>query len=283
MSHRGIISSSQPVFASEVHPRRESSVTLDPPPSSLRARVLAGEMLFGTFVLTGSPVVTEMCARAGFDWLVIDLEHGIGTESELLAQINAVGERTAALVRPPSGERLRVGRALDLGAAGIMIPRLDRVDDVAEALSFLRFPPGGVRGIALMTRGLELGRYGHDEVASVNASILGIVQIESGLGVENAAQIAALDGADVLFVGPTDLSHSMGIPGRFGDPAFIEALRTVVRAADGAGKSAGILLRSADDVERHRELGFRFIGIGSDLIFVRDGSRAALEGMRSPA
>src|SRR5919198_1359144 len=176
MSHRGIISSSQPVFASEVHPRRESSVTLDPPPSSLRARVLAGEMLFGTFVLTGSPVVTEMCARAGFDWLVIDLEHGIGTESELLAQINAVGEQTAALVRPPSGERLRVGRALDLGAAGIMIPRLDRVDDVAEALSFLRFPPDGVRGIALVTRGLGLGLYAHDEVAGVNASILGIVQ-----------------------------------------------------------------------------------------------------------
>jgi 4-hydroxy-2-oxoheptanedioate aldolase len=258
-------------------------VNLDPAPSSFRSRVLTGETLLGTFVLTGSPVIAEMCARAGFDWVLIDLEHGIGTESELLAQLTAVGERSVALVRPPSAERLRIGRALDLGAAGIMIPRLDRVEDVAEALSFLRFPPGGVRGIALLTRGLGLGRYAHDEVAGVNASILGIVQIESALGVENAAAIAALEGADVLFVGPTDLSHSMGIPGRFDDPAFVEALRAVVAAADGAGKSAGILLRSAEEVERHRELGFRFIGIGSDLIFVRNGSRAALEGMRSDA
>jgi 2-keto-3-deoxy-L-rhamnonate aldolase RhmA len=258
-------------------------VTLEPPSSSFRARALGGEALYGTFVGTGAPVVAELCAQAGFDWLLIDLEHGVGTESELLAQLHAVGDRSVALVRPPSAERLRIGRALDLGAAGIMIPRLDRVDDVAEALSFLRFPPDGVRGIALVTRGLGLGQYAHDEVAGVNASILGIVQIESALGVENAAQIAALDGADVLFVGPTDLSHSMRIPGRFDDPAFVDALRAVVAGATAAGKVAGILLRRPEDVERHLELGFRFIGIGSDLNFVRSGARAALAGLRLPA
>ena len=258
-------------------------MSLDPPPSSFRARVIARETLYGTFVGTGSPVVAELCAQAGFDWLLIDLEHGVGTESELLAQLHAVGSRSVGLVRPPSGERLRIGRALDLGAAGIMIPRLDRLDDVAEALSYLRYPPDGVRGIALVTRGLGLGRYRHDEVAGVNASILGIVQIESDVGVQNAADIARLDGADVLFVGPTDLSHSMRIPGRFDDPAFDDALRAVVAAADGAGKVAGILLRSPDDVARHLDMGFRFIGIGSDLHFVRNGARAALAGLRAPS
>jgi 2-keto-3-deoxy-L-rhamnonate aldolase RhmA len=98
--------------------------------------------------------------------------------------------------------------------------------------------------------------------------------------VDAAADIAAIDGVDVLFVGPTDLSHSMGIPGRFDEPAFGAALETVVAATDAAGKAAGILLRSAADYERYRGMGFRFIGIGSDLNFVIDGARAAVSGSR---
>jgi 2-keto-3-deoxy-L-rhamnonate aldolase RhmA len=255
-------------------------VTIDPPASSFRARVLAGEPLFGTFVSTASPIVAELCALAGFDWLLIDLEHGAGTESELLSQLHAIGNRSVGLVRPPSAERLRIGRALDLGAAGIMIPRLDRPDEVAEAISWLRFQPQGARGVALVTRGLGLGRTGHPEVAAVSETILGIVQIESALGVENAAAIAALDGADVLFVGPTDLSHSMGIPGEIDRPEFVDALKGVVAAATSAGKQAGILLRGPQDVERHLELGVRFIGIGSDLHFVRNGAQAAVTAGR---
>ena len=255
-------------------------MTIDPPASTFRARVLAGEPLFGTFVSTASPIVAELSALAGFDWLLIDLEHGAGTESELLSQLHAIGDRSVALVRPPSAERLRIGRALDLGAAGIMIPRLDRPDEVAEAISWLRFQPQGARGVALVTRGLGLGRTGHAEVAAVNDKILGIVQIESALGVENAAAIAAIDGADVLFVGPTDLSHSMGIPGEIDRPEFIDALNAVVAAATSAGKQAGILLRGPQDVERHLELGFRFVGIGSDLHFVRNGAQAAVAAAR---
>jgi 4-hydroxy-2-oxoheptanedioate aldolase len=261
----------------------EPPVSLEPTALSLRARVFAGDLLLGTFVSTASPIVAELCALAGFDWLLIDLEHGAGTEAELLGQLHAIGDRSVGLVRPPSAERLRIGRALDLGAAGIMIPRLDRPEDVAEAITWLRFPPLGVRGVALVTRGLGLGKTTHAEVAGVNASILGIVQIESALGVENAVAIAAIDGADVLFVGPTDLSHSMGIPGQIDRPEFIEALRTVVAAATGAGKQAGILVRGPQDVERHLELGFRFIGVGSDLHFVRNGAQAAVAGGREAA
>ena len=256
---------------------------LEPPAGSFRARVLAGEPLFGTFVSTASPIVAELCALAGFDWLLIDLEHGAGTEAELLGQLHAIGDRSVALVRPPSAERLRIGRALDLGAAGIMIPRLDEPDDVAEAISWLRFQPQGARGVALVTRGLGLGGTSHAEVASVSARILGIVQIESALGVENASKIAALDGADVLFVGPTDLSHSMGMPGQIDRPEFVAALESVVAAATAAGKQAGILLRGPQDVERHLELGFRFIGIGSDLHFVRNSAADAVAAGRKAA
>lgn len=258
-------------------------MSFDPSASSFRTRVLSGDALFGTFVGTASPIVAELCAAAGFDWLLLDLEHGAGTESELLGQLHAIGTTSVALVRPQSAERLRIGRALDLGAAGIMFPRLERPDQVAEAISYLRYPPAGMRGVALVTRGLGLGRTAHPDVAGTNEAILGIVQIESAVGVEKAAEIAAIDGADVLFVGPSDLSHSMGIPGQFDRPEFVDALRSVASAATGAGKVAGILLRSVDDVERHLELGYRFIGVGSDLHFVRNGAQAVVNGVREIA
>ncbi|HKG57539.1 MAG TPA: aldolase/citrate lyase family protein [Candidatus Limnocylindrales bacterium] len=254
---------------------------VDPPPSSFRARVLSRETLIGTFVSGGSPAFAEICAAAGFDWVVIDLEHGYGTEGDLAAQLDAVAGRSFAVVRPQSGERLRIGRALDLGAPGIMVPRLDTPEEVTEAVTYLRYPPDGVRGVALMTRGGGLGTVSHDGVAGLNRSIVGVVQIESPVAVRNAAAIAAIDGVDVLFVGPSDLSHSMGIPGRLDEPAFDEALQAVVRGAESAGKAAGILLRTGADLDRYVELGYRFIGIGSDLNFAGDGARAVVADARS--
>jgi 4-hydroxy-2-oxoheptanedioate aldolase len=259
-------------------------VPIQPPPAgSFRARILAGETVYGTLASAGSSITAEICARAGFDWLIVDLEHGAGTEAELLGQLYAIGDRAAAIVRPQSTERLRVGRALDYGAAGLMIPRLETVEEVREALSYLRYPPDGVRGLALTTRGAGLGEVGHADVKTLNAAIVGVFQVESPLAVDNAPEIAALDGVDVLFVGPTDLSHSMGVPGQFDNEDFVDALRAVTVATEAAGKAAGILLRAAADLPRYRELGFRFIGIGSDLNFVLDGARGVMAAVRAQA
>ena len=162
-----------------------------------------------------------------------------------------------------------------------MVPRVDTAAQAAEAVSYMRYPPDGVRGLALSTRGAGLGALGHADVRAINARILGVIQIESPSAVEYSAEIAALDGVDVLFVGPTDLSHSLGIPGRFDDPVYLEALARVASSAEAAGKSAGILLRDAAALPRHRELGFRFIGLGSDGAFIADGARAVLAGARA--
>jgi 2-keto-3-deoxy-L-rhamnonate aldolase RhmA len=246
----------------------------------LHARLRAGGTVYGTFAMIGSPIATELLARAGFDWLIVDLEHGGATEADLLANLHAIGATTtAALVRPQSGERLRIGRALDLGAHGIMVPRVDVPDQAREAVSFMRYPPDGVRGLALSTRGAGMGELGHGDIQAINQQLLGIIQIESRSAVEYAEEIAAIDGVDVLFVGPTDLSHSLGVPGRFDDAGYLAALERVVAAAEGAGKATGILLRDAAALPRHRELGFRFIGLGSDGAFIRDGAQAVLAGV----
>jgi len=257
---------------------------LAPVPSftDLRSRILAGETLFGTFLGLGSVVAAELCARAGFDWVIIDLEHGAGTETDLLASILAVSTtQTTAIVRPQSGERLRVGRALDHGAHGLMIPRVDVPEQAREVISFMRYPPDGVRGLALSTRGAGLGERSHAEVRAINDQLVGIIQIESPSAVEHAAEIAAIDGVDVLFIGPADLSHSLGIPGQFDDLTFLMALRRVVAAAESQGKATGILLRDGATLAHYMELGFRFIGLGSDGAFVADGARAMLQAARS--
>jgi 4-hydroxy-2-oxoheptanedioate aldolase len=251
------------------------------PNAPFRSRVLGGETVFGLFSDLASPFAAELCARAGYEWILIDLEHGGANEADLLGLLQAVEVGgSAALVRPQSGERLRIGRALDLGAQGIMIPRLDAAEQAREAVTFLRYPPAGVRGVALRARGAGLGSLGHTEIGTVNERIVGIVQIESVGALREADAIAAIDGVDVLFVGPADLSHSLGIPGQFGSARYREALETVVAACRAHGKSPGILVYDTGMVAGLLETGFRFVGIGADGALVADGAKAALAAVR---
>lgn len=246
-----------------------------------RQRIHAGETLFGAWASLGSPGSAELLGRSGLDWVVVDMEHGNTTESELLAHLTAIEvSGSLALVRPQSGERLRIGRALDMGAAGVVIPRLDTAEQVREAVTFLRYPPTGQRGVALLTRGARLGTVNHAGVAALNDDIVGVVQIESPLALDAAEEFAATDGVDVLFVGPADLSHSLGIPGQFGNPVYQEALRKVVAACRAHGKAAGILLYDPASFKPHLDLGYTFIGIGADISFVNDGVKAALAAAR---
>ena len=221
--------------------------------------------MVGTFLNTGSALATEISSFAGFDWVVLDLEHGSGTEADLLSQLHTLTQTaTASIVRVESSARLRIGRALDLGASGVMVPRVETIEQAREVVSFLRYPPVGTRGVALMTRGNVFGSVAHDELAEINERVTGVFQIESTRAVDNVSGIAALDGVDVLFVGPSDLSHSLGIPGDFDHPDFEAAISRVAHAGSESGKALGVLVPRLDQVPRFFDLGYRFIGVGSD-------------------
>jgi 4-hydroxy-2-oxoheptanedioate aldolase len=251
------------------------------PADQFRARVLGGETVFGLFLDLASPASAELCGRAGYDWLLIDLEHGSGTEADLPSMLLAIESTgAAALVRPQSGERMRIGRALDQGAVGVMVPRLQSAAEAREAVTYLRYPPAGVRGVALRTRGAGLGSIGHADIGQINERIVGIVQIESAGALKEADTIAATDGVDVLFVGPADLSHSLGVPGQFGSKKYVAALDTVIVACRAHGKAPGILLYDLELVPRYLEWGFRFVGIGADGALVSAGAHGALAAVR---
>jgi 4-hydroxy-2-oxoheptanedioate aldolase len=247
----------------------------------LRRRVAAGEPTVGTFLGTASPVVAEVCAAAGVDWLLLDLEHGAGGEEQVRAVVPAAaGYGVPTVVRVESAARVRIGRVLDLGAAGVMLPRLDSAGDVEAAVRHLRYPPRGDRGVATYNRAC---RFGLDVGALDRAAdeVLGIVQIESARAVDEADKIAAIDGVDVLFVGPRDLSHDLGVPGDLTAPAYRAALDRVRAAAQQHGKACGLLVTDgAVAAARHAE-GWTFVTIGSDSALLASAVIGELHRSRS--
>ena len=248
----------------------------------LRERVLAGELLAGTFCNIGSHITTEMAGNAGFDWLLLDLEHGAGDQSELVHQLQAAAAAdTPAIVRIAWNEPWRFKRALDTGAAGVMVPWVSTVEEAQAATTAMRYFPEGVRGAATMIRANGFGRDRDEYLQAANDNLLTVVQIETRQAVENAAAIAAVDGVDVLFVGPFDLSIGLGVSGQFDHPEFLAALQQVVAGAQGAGKAAGILLQRPDQVAATVERGFTFIALGSDGGLVANGM-AHLAGAFAP-
>ena len=251
----------------------------------LRERVLAGELLAGTFCNLGSHITTEIAGNAGFDWLLLDLEHGAGDQSELVHQLQAsAAADTPAIVRIAWNEPWRFKRVLDAGAAGVMVPWVSTVDEAQVTTTAMRYFPDGVRGAATLIRANGFGRDRDEYLQAANDNLLTVVQIETRQAVEHAAAIAAVEGVDVLFAGPFDLSIGLGVGGQFEHPEFLAALEQVVAGAKGAGKAAGILLQRPDQVAETIARGFTFIALGSDGGLVANGMAqlaAAFEPFRA--
>jgi len=252
--------------------------------ASFRERVLAGEPLIGTFLNLGSAVAAEICGRSGFDWLLIDLEHGSGTAADLMPQLHAIeATGAAAVVRVEGPTRTHAARALDPGARGIMFPRIDSADGAHEAISFMRYPPDGVRGVAVQNRSADYGRVPMTGLVDLDDALVGVIQIETLGALRDLDAIAAVDGVDVLFVGPGDLSYALGVPGSFDAPAYRAAIDAVLAATAASGTSAGILVRNAADAAVYLELGFRFVAVGSDSGFLASTASAVVSEARAAA
>jgi 4-hydroxy-2-oxoheptanedioate aldolase len=240
----------------------------------LKARLRNKEAVIGCWLNLGSAVTAEIVALAGFDWVLIDLEHGAGGEQDVIAQLQAISATpTAALVRVESHDKRRIHRVLDMGAEGVICPHIDDALQAREAVDGIRYPPHGSRGVAKMVRATGFGKDFNAYYAQSNDEILGVMQVESPEALLHLDEIAAMDGVDVLFIGPADLSMSLGIFGQFDHPLFVDAVNATVAAAERAGKATGILLFNPDDYARYFELGIRMIACGADATFVAEGSR----------
>jgi 2-keto-3-deoxy-L-rhamnonate aldolase RhmA len=229
----------------------------------------------GTFVNLGSALATEACAVAGLDWLLVDLEHGSGSEDALVGQVLAAAAHDVPLfVRIESLERIRVGRVLDLGVAGVMIPRVADAAEARQVVRWARYPPQGERGLATYNRACAYGTR-TEALSTANDEVTVIVQIETRRALDDVEEIAATPGVDALFVGPLDLSQALGVQGDYEAPVFQEAVAYVATAAADHGIVAGILARDREAADRYAASGFGLIAVGSDFTFLMEGARRA--------
>jgi 4-hydroxy-2-oxoheptanedioate aldolase len=248
--------------------------------NTIKKRLQSGEAVHGCWLNTGSAVAAEIVGHAGFDWVLLDLEHGAGSEAQLLPQLQAIGQDAAApFVRVESFEAARVKRVLDMGAQGIMFPQIRSAEEAGQAIRHMYYPPKGIRGIAKMVRATGYAKYFDDYYRFAEDGLLGIIQIETKECLDHLDDIAAIDGVDVLFVGPADLSMALGVFGQWAHPDFVAAVQATGAAARRAGKAAGVLFFDVNQYDFYYDHGFRFLASGSDMLFISQGAGVRVQEM----
>ncbi len=240
-----------------------------------RARLRNREFTVGVFAGLGSPLAAEVAAASGVDWVLVDCEHGAAGDDVVYPTVVATGAYgVPTLVRVESAERIRIGRALDAGAAGVMIPRVTSASEVRDAVRHFDYPSAGDRGVATYNRAARWGLDPHALEGERPAAA--IIQIETAGALAEVAQIATTPGVDLLFVGPLDLSFALGVPRQFDHPDFIDALERVVQATKDSGIPAGILAANVEAARRYREFGFEFIALSSDSVLLSTAIHTSL-------
>lgn len=251
--------------------------------NGLKTALIARTPQLGLWQALAHPYAAEVCAGIGFDWLLFDGEHAPNTVRTLLAQLQAVSHLpVAAVVRPPVGDPVIIKQYLDIGFLNLLIPMVESATQARQLVAATRFPPSGIRGVASSTsRASGFGRdsrYLHDG----HESICVIAQIESRVGLEAIETIAAVQGIDALFIGPSDLAAALG---HLGDPQHPEVQSAIANGLDrihGAGKPSGIFASSADDARRRVEQGVTLVSIGTDIgLLFNQGTRLLTEVRRS--
>ncbi|MDB5848663.1 MAG: hpaI [Rhodoferax sp.] len=244
----------------------------------LKLRSRAGEKSTGLWLQSTDPAFAEMAAILGFDFVIIDHEHGPGSLADGIALMRATmaGTQTTAVVRVPSADPAYLKRIIDAGAEGVLIPMVDTADDARAAVAACRYPPQGMRGNAAMA--VRASGYGLREgyVAGANEALMVILQLESRTAMHNARAIAAVDGVDMLFIGPVDLACTMGAPDTNAPEvnALIDRCLEEMRAVD---MPLGTTPRLGHPGPQLLDQGFALVTVGSDIAFFRTAAQAALQ------
>lgn len=223
-----------------------------------------------------SNLAAEVVAGAGFDWLLLDTEHAPNDLASVLSQLQAVNGGTATpVVRPAWNDPVRIKQVLDLGVQTLLIPYVQTAEEARAAVAATRYPPEGVRGVASIHRGNRFARI-PDYAQRAHEELCVLVQVETPATLKNLEAIAAVDGVDGLFIGPSDLSASMGFLGQPGHPEVRTAIEDAVRRILKAGKAPGILTAVETDARHWIECGCTVVAVGSDLsILARNSEQLA--------
>jgi 2-keto-3-deoxy-L-rhamnonate aldolase RhmA len=240
----------------------------------------SGERLLGTLVTLAAPEVAELMRIVGFDWLFLDGEHTPLEAVELQRLLQAAGPELACLVRVPEAGEAAVKKALDIGAAGIVVPMVNSAEEAERVVRLARYTPLGTRGVGLgraQGYGLRLREY----LEQANRGVSVVIQAEHIQAVERMEEIVRVEGVDAVFVGPYDLSASLGRPGEVDHPEVAAAVDRVTTVCRAAGMPLGVFGADARAVRPYVERGYTLIVAGVDTLLLGEGARRMLEALRS--
>lgn len=241
------------------------------------ARLRAGETLLGAIIALPCAEVAELFSRAGFDWLFIDTEHA--PLDVLAAQGLLQAARCPCLVRVPVGEEAVIKKALDIGAAGVVVPQVNTAQDAERIVRYCKYPPRGSRGVGIV-RAQGYGLDFQDYVAGANDHVLVMLQIEHIDAVRNIESIVRVPGVDALMIGPYDLSGSMGKLGQVNDPEVEQAIETVRRACAAAGMKLAIFTATAEGMKPYLAKGYTLPIAGMDLMLLSAAARGVVQALK---
>jgi 4-hydroxy-2-oxoheptanedioate aldolase len=239
------------------------------------ALAAADRPLAGMWVCSGSPLIAELCAGSGLDWLLVDAEHSPNGLESILGQLQAIhGYPVHTLVRPPVNDTVLIKQYLDLGVQNLLIPMVNSVSEAEAAVAATRYPPQGVRGVgSALARAARWNRV-PDYLARASETISVTVQIESTAAVDAVEDILKVDGVDAVFVGPSDLAASMGLLGQQEHPEVRAAVEQCLSAAQAAGKPAGVNAFNPDTGRHYLDSGANFILVGADVALLARATEA---------
>lgn len=241
--------------------------------NTFKEALAQGAVRIGLWHGLASPYCAEICAGAGFDWLLFDGEHSPTDVPGLLAQLQAIsGTACHAVARPPIGEPPIIKQYLDLGFQTLLIPMVGTAEQAERLVRATRYPPEGFRGVA-MSRASRWNRDA-DYYATANAESCLLVQVETREGLDNLAAIAGTEGVDGVFIGPADLAASLGHLGNPGHPEVVAAIETAIDGIVAAGKAPGILSADVALAERYIARGCQFVAVGTDMGLLARGAEA---------
>lgn len=249
---------------------------------SLKKRIKAGELTLGSWITIGHPNVAEILANAGFDWLVIDIEHNPidpAMVQTLLLTIQSKGVK--AFVRVSKNEEVVIKQVLDAGADGIIVPMVCSKEDAIQAVNYAKYPPIGKRGVGL-ARAQQYGRQFEEYKQWVNDGLVVIAQIEHIDGINNLEEIISVPGIDGTIIGPYDLSGSMGMPGEFEKPVVKEALKRYIDVCKAHKFPMGFHVVNADPAKIQEKIdeGYTFVAYGTDFLFMGDTARDGMNVLK---
>ena len=239
-----------------------------------REKIANGENVFGPFMKTSDPMFVEAAGLSGFDFVILDMEHGpVEIESQQNNIRAAEARNTVPIIRLKDKAENTIGKALDIGAYGIQVPQINSADEAREVVKYAKFYPYGMRGVCRFVRAADYSAVDRYEFFESSKDVLVILQLEGIGAIKNLDEILEVEGVDILFIGPYDLSQSLGLPGQVNNPVVVDEMKKIVEKAKKKNKVIGTFIDTPEDLKMWKDIGLQYLCYSVDIGIFMDACK----------